>query len=599
MLAEGRRLTLEGTDVVVAYADSHHRQQTEAGLRDLERIPTKKATYRGASFEEMDTDAVIARRPNVALVDELAHTNVPGGRHVKRWQDVEAMLDAGIDVITTVNVQHLDSLNDAVEALTGVAQGETVPDVVVAAATSVELIDVDPVVLRRRLGSSNVVSSDMANVALSGYFTAENLATLREVALGWLEDHALLDASARAVMSSEGSALRVTGRVVAALTGAPEGEHVLRRAAQIATATRAELIGVHATIPSGSAEREPVWLENQRRLLAELGGRYAEIAANDIATAVLDFAAAEHASQLVLGATRRSRLQELLHGSVINRAIRHAGPVEVHVVPAHPASASVRSTRPPRVGSRQRVPLPLRRRQAAWALAVVAPAAVTLALAPFHASFGVAGALFCALIAVVGVAALGGIAPAALATVVGFLLADFFFTVPVHSLRVDRLIDLIALIAFAAVAGIVGTLVDVLARRGLQSARAQTAAENLARVVADVVVVAPDTLGDLSGTVRRAFDLNAVAVLRPIGPNWQVDSVAGQPVPRRPEEATGTVELSDHRVLAFVATGPSALDTGLLDAFVAQLQHARERYQLKGLRVPDGRTPPVICDQPE
>jgi len=598
MLAEGRRLTLEGTDVVVAYADSHHRQQTEAGLRDLERIPTKKATYRGASFEEMDTDAVIARRPNVALVDELAHTNVPGGLHVKRWQDVEAILDAGIDVITTVNVQHLESLNDAVEALTGVAQGETVPDVVVAAATSVELIDVDPVVLRRRLGSSNVVSSDMANVALSGYFTAENLAALREVALGWLEDHALLDASARAGRSSEGPALRVTGRVVAALTGAPEGEHVLRRAAQIATATRAELVGVHATVPSGSAEREPGWLENQRRLLAELRGRYAEIAANDIATAVLDFAAAEHASQLVLGATRRSRLQELLHGSVINRAIRNAGPVEVHVVPAHPASASVRSTRPRRVGARQRVPLPLRRRQAAWALAVVAPAAVTLALAPFHASFGVAGALFCALIAVVGVAALGGIAPAALATVVGFLLADFFFTVPLHSLRVDRLIDLIALIAFAAVAGIVGTFVDVLARRGLQSARAQTAAENLARVVADVVVVAPDTLGDLAGIVRRAFDLNAVAVLRPIGPNWQVDSVAGQPVPGRPEEATGTVELSDHRVLAFVATGPSALDTGLLDAFVAQLQHARERYQLEGLRLPDG-PPPFIGDQPE
>jgi len=588
MLEEGQRLAANGADVVVAYADSHHRQQTDARLGNLEQVPPHPVTYRGASFEELDTDAVTARRPQVALVDELAHTNVPGGCHLKRWQDVEEILDAGIDVLTTLNVQHLDSLNDAVETLTGVAQHETVPDAVVAAATSVDLIDVDPEVLRRRLGSSEVVSSDMAASALGGYYSTEHLHALGDLASGWLEEHDQLDHSIQADTSNRRPEPRVVGRVVAALTGAPEGEHVLRRAAQIAAATRAGLIGVHATIPSGSAEREPVWLESQRRLLTELGGRYTEIAANDIASAVLDFAAAEHATQLVLGSTRRSRLQELLHGSVINRAIRQAGSLEVHVIPAQPAQASVRPTRPRWVGSGQRVPLPLRRRQAAWVLAVVAPAAVTLALSPFHASFGVAGALFCVLVTVVGVAALGGILPAALATVVGFLFADFFFTVPLHSLRVDRLIDLIALVAFAAVAGIVGVLVDVLARQGLQSARAQTAAENLARVVADVVVLAPDALDDLPGIVRRAFDLAAVAVLRPTGPEWHVDAAAGQPVPGRPEEATSAVELSDHRTLAFVAAGPSALDTGLLDAFVAELQHAAERYQLEALRPSDG-----------
>ena len=188
------------------------------------------------------------------------------------------------------------------------------------------------------------------------------------------------------------------------------------------------------------------------------------------------------------------------------------------------------------------------------------------------------------LVTVVGVAALGGLAPAALATVVGFLLADFFFTVPLHSLRVDRLIDLIALIAFTAVAGIVGVLVDVLARQGLQSARAQTAAENLARAIADAVVAAPDSLGDLPSTVRRAFDLTAVALLRRAGPDWNVESVAGQPVPGRPEEATRAVELPDHRVLALVATGPSAFDTRSLDAFEAELRHAGERYQLERIR---------------
>jgi len=153
MLSVGEHLVAEGADVVVGYADTHHRAVTEAKLRNLEQIPAKRVTYRGATFEELDTDAVIVRRPAVALVDELAHTNVPGGCHIKRWQDIEEILDAGIDVVTTVNVQHLNSLNDAVEALTGVAQHETVPDAVVSAATSVELIDVAPEELRSRLGA--------------------------------------------------------------------------------------------------------------------------------------------------------------------------------------------------------------------------------------------------------------------------------------------------------------------------------------------------------------------------------------------------------------------------------------------------------------
>ncbi len=587
MLVEGQKLASQGVDVVVALAETHHREGTEARLRSLEQIAAKRVTYRGTSFEEMDTDAVIARRPEVALIDELAHTNVPGGRHIKRWQDVEEILAEGIDVITNINVQHIDSLNDSIESLTGVAQRETVPDALVAAAESVELIDIDPELLRRRLASSDVLAQDVASAALSGYFTAEHIAALRDLALGWLDTHNLLNVSTRIRVSEKGRAPASIERVVAALTDAPEGEHVLRRAAQIAKASQAELIGLHARKPSESAEREPVWLDSQRRLLAELGGRYAEIAAEDVATAVLQFADAEHARQLVLGATRRSRLEELLHGSVINRAIRHAGPVEVHVIPAHRVPAAIEPAQKRRRPCRQRVPLPLRRRQVAWVLAIAAPAVVTLGLAPFHNSFGLAGALFCALVAVVGVAALGGLAPAALATVVGFLLADYFFTPPFHSLRVDRLIDVVALIAFVVTGGIVGYLVDVLARQGLQAARARATAESLARVVADVVVAAPDALGDLPGTLRRALDLTAVAVLRSTDSGWQIDAAAGQPIPQRPEEATRAIELSDRRVLALLAVGPSALDAHQLDAFVNELRLAGERYQLERIQLPD------------
>ena len=161
----------------------------------------------------------------------------------------------------------------------------------------------------------------------------------------------------------------------------------------------------------------------------------------------------------------------------------------------------------------------VRRRQLARALATVAPATVTVGLAPFHAAIGMAGVLFCALVTVVGVAALGGIAPAGLATVVGFLLADYFCAPPYHSLRVDRLIDLVALIAYAVVAGVVGILVDVLARQGLRAARDQSVAENLARMAADVIVE-PDALSDLPAVVRRAFDLKAVALLCPVGTDW-------------------------------------------------------------------------------
>jgi two-component system sensor histidine kinase KdpD len=188
MLGEGHRRAERGADVVVAFAEPHGRPHTEALIEGLEVVPRKRLTYRGTTFEEMDVDAVLARKPQIALVDELAHTNVPGSRNEKRWQDVEELLDAGIDVISAVNIQHLESLNDVVEQITGVPQRETVPDAVVRAADQVELVDMTAEALRRRMAHGNIYPPEKIDAALTNYFRTGNLTALRELALLWLAD---------------------------------------------------------------------------------------------------------------------------------------------------------------------------------------------------------------------------------------------------------------------------------------------------------------------------------------------------------------------------------------------------------------------------
>ncbi len=351
MLAEARRLAQAGEDVVVGVAETHGRADVERLREGLEQVAAREMEYRGARFDELDVDGLLDRSPAAAVVDELAHSCVPGGRHAKRWEDVEELLDAGIDVITSLNVQHLESLSDAVEALSGVPQRETVPDVVVAGADRVEFVDIAPERLRARLTEAGVVAEGREEAALGGFFTADRLAALRELALGWLDERDLLDASSRAVSAHPRTAAAHPEKVVAALTGAPEGEHVLRRASQIAAATGAELIGVYVRSPSGLIEGEPTWLAGQRTLLNELGGRFVELAEIDVATAAVDFAKAEGARQLELGATRRSRRTELLRGSVINKAIRAAGPIETHVIPAR---RPPRRAEPSRMGRHRR-----------------------------------------------------------------------------------------------------------------------------------------------------------------------------------------------------------------------------------------------------
>jgi len=334
MLAEGQRRKTRGTDVVAALIETHGRQQTAAMAEGLEVVPRREMSYRGVSFTEMDTDAILARRPQVALVDELAHTNVPGCRNAKRWQDVNELLGAGIDVITTLNIQHLESLNDVAEQVTGVVQHETLPDEVARRADQIELVDMTPEALRRRMVHGNVYPPDRIDAALTHYFRPGNLTALRELALLWLADR--VEEGLQRYRAEHGIATpwETRERIVVGIAGEKDDDAVIRRAARIAARTPgSDLLAVHVTSDDGLAVGQTTLLESQRALVTSLGGSFQEVPGEDVASKLLEFARVENATQMVLGASRRSRLRTLVAGkSTPTRVARRAEHIDVHLV---------------------------------------------------------------------------------------------------------------------------------------------------------------------------------------------------------------------------------------------------------------------------
>src|SRR5215813_9149794 len=315
MLEEGRRRKERGTDVVIGYVEAHGRKKTEAMIG------------------EMDVDAVLARAPEVALVDELAHTNVPGSRNAKRWQDIQLLLDAGIVVITTLNIQHLESINDVVRQITGVAQRETVPDEIVRRAEQIELVDMTPEALRRRMAHGNIYGPDKIDAALGNYFRVGNLTALRELALLWLADKVDEQLDRYRAENRISATWETRERVVVALTGGPEGDTLIRRAARIAARTKgADLLAVHVSRSDGLAAANPAHLARQRTLTESLGGTYHQVVGADIPTALLDFARGVNATQLVLGASRRGRLAQIFSPGVGVTTTAESGPIDVHLV---------------------------------------------------------------------------------------------------------------------------------------------------------------------------------------------------------------------------------------------------------------------------
>ena len=272
MLNEGWRRKERGTDVVVGWVQEHGRPQTDAQVRDLEIFPRRTVDYRGHTFEELDVEGLLARKPELVLVDELAHSNAPGSKHAKRWQDVEELLDAGINVISTINLQHLASLNDVVERITGVTQQETVPDPVVRAADQIELVDMAPEALRRRLAHGNIYPSERIDAAMGNYFRLGNLTALRELALLWLADRVDEELTDYRERHNIAGPWETRERVVVSLTGSRGSAVLIRRAARMAMRTKAELLGVHVKTDDSLTGAGSQGLVENRALLDELGG---------------------------------------------------------------------------------------------------------------------------------------------------------------------------------------------------------------------------------------------------------------------------------------------------------------------------------------
>ncbi|MCU1452924.1 MAG: Osmosensitive channel His kinase sensor [Acidimicrobiales bacterium] len=581
MLNEGVRRAERGTDVAVAYVETHARRNTTAQLHGLEVVPRRSLTYQGQAFEEMDLDAVLARNPDVALVDELAHTNVPGSRHEKRWEDVAELLASGIDVITTVNVQHLESLNDVVERITGITQRETVPDRVVRAADQVELVDMTPEALRRRMAHGNIYAPDKIDVALGNYFRVGNLTALRELALLWLADK--VDDALQGYLDQHGisSTWEARERVVVAVTGAPSGAHLIRRAARIASRAKGDLIGVHIRTDDGLATPSTSQLEEHRRLLETLGGTYHEVIGADVRSALVRFARAEHGTQLVLGASRRSRWRERLGGSVVSAVVRAAGDMDVHVISDEtPGDAAHRGTRSRSSRRRRDARLSLARRRAGWGLVAAGLPLLTLALASLRHHVGLPGDLMVFTLLVVAVAATGGLGPACVAAALSGLIVNWYFTPPLHTLSIAELGNTLALIAYLIVGVVVSLLVSSATRRSAEAARARSEAEALARVAAGLVGH-EDPLPSMVDRVRSTFELDAVALFVRDGDGWRLEHGAGEPLPGSPEQARAALPIGEDAMLALVGPPFTADDHLVLQAFLAQLATALERRQLR------------------
>jgi two-component system sensor histidine kinase KdpD len=351
MLQEAHDLRRRGVDVVVGFVEPHGRAETLAQIGDLEVVPRKKIEYRGVTLEEMDVDAVIARRPQVALVDELAHTNVPGARNGKRWQDVLVLLDEGVNVITAVNVQHIESLNDVLERELGVTIRETVPDWVVGQADQVVNLDISAEDLRQRLREGKIYQADKIPTALANFFTDENLTTLRELALR--ETASSVDRSREEIVRRQESGgvaapRRTVDRVMVCLSSDPPlSRALLRKGSRIAGRLNSDWFCVYVQTPGERADRIDSTLQRHLveniQLAQSLGAEVVKLDGADVARALVRFAAERGVTLAIVGATRRSRWYRLRRGSIVERLMAPHTGLDVLVVSAD--EVETRSTR--------------------------------------------------------------------------------------------------------------------------------------------------------------------------------------------------------------------------------------------------------------
>lgn len=488
MLEAARERLAEGVDVVVAYVETHGRKETEALLSGLLLVPRKKIEYRGTTVDEMDLDAVLARRPAIALVDELAHTNAPGSRHTRRYQDVEELLAAGIDVYTTLNVQHIESFNDTVAQITGVKVRETVPDHVLETADEIKLVDLTPDELIERLHEGKVYVPDQATHAVEKFFRPGNLTALREMSLRYLAGR--VDTQMRSYMDAHAIAgpWPAGERVLVSVGPGPLAERLVRSGRRLAEGLDAEWIVIHVEGAGDQVLREGdrQQVDRAMRLAEELGARTVTVSGSSVAEEVLRYARAHNVTKIIAGRRQRPWWARLLRGSVADQIIKGCGAIDVYMISAPTSGAAPTAPTEP-------VERVTPRRYYVYSAMVVA--LVTLAGLPVQRTLAPANLTMLYLLGVVVVALRWGRWPAAVAATLSVLAFDFFFVPPQLTFAVN---DTQYLITFAGLL-IVGLVIGRLAGRTQEQADASRRRE-----------VSTAALQALSGDLAAASDLDAI-----------------------------------------------------------------------------------------
>jgi two-component system sensor histidine kinase KdpD len=608
MLEAAHERKAEGVDVVVAYVETHSRAETEAMLQDLEIIPRRQAEYRGILLPEMDVDAVLARRPQLALVDELAHTNAPGSRHPKRYQDVQELLAAGIDVYTTLNVQHLESLNDVVAQITGVVVRETVPDRVVDDATEIELTDLPPDELLQRLKEGKVYVPEQTARAIEKFFRMGNLTALRELVMRRAADR--VDEQMRAYMQTRAipGPWPAKERLLVCVGPSPFSERLVRAGRRLADELNAEWFAVYVETPDHYrlAQDQKDRISRLLQLAEELGGKAVTLPGHSVAEAVLDYARKQNVTKIVAGKPIQPRWRELLRGSVVDQIIRQSGPIDVHVVSGTPEAKGA--------AGRQAdgwQPHPPWRPYVQSVVLVIAGTALSALLRP---SFSPTNLVMIYLLTVVLAALYLGRGPSFLAAILSVLAFDFFFVPPSLTLAVADTEYLLTFAALLVVGLVISNLTvrvreqaDAARHRATQTAELYALSRDLAAAIdldailqavlahigktlgREAAVLLPTSTGDIveprAASPAFALDENQLAVAI-----WAFKH--GQPA----GHGTDTLPSADVRclplktargvvgVLGIKPTHPTSLLTPdqreLLQAFVSQAALAIERVQL-------------------
>lgn len=594
MLNEAHELQRQGLNVMVGVVETHGRKRTAELVEGLTVIPRKKTTYRGRVFEELDVDACLALAPDVLLVDELAHTVVTGDAEFaatevsqKRWQDVYTLLDAGIDVISTLNIQHLESLNDVVAAVTNTRQRETIPDQVLRDTDHIELVDLSPDSLRIRLARGEIYHGAMATKALENYFRLGNLTALRELALLWLADKVEEGLAAYRENHEIDSTWPTRERLIVAVSGSDGSEALIRRAARIAgRVSGREMVAVYVASNEGlTSNQTPSALRRLQELVEDLNGQWRVLIGDDVAGTLLEYARSINASQLVIG--RRPRWGHTLANGVAERVIDGSGTIDVHIVSLS-SSDDPQPKRPRRGTIFGRVRL-----LTGWFAALLFPPGFTVLMLLFNPEEKFLSPILLGFLTIVVFSAIAaGVWPALLAVISGSLLANWFFTAPTHTLSITEPESITSVGFFIIIALTVAYIVDYAERRADEAKRRQTQAVIMADLARGVIYEGAD-LKSLLRRLGETFSLDKVLLQRYSSEDkkwWTIESnaessdvVVAQQKSRAGESANH-VGIGDslRLVIGNRELSPSEID--MIEAHGARITAILDRQEMEAMR---------------